>query len=1165
MPDYKIKDPTTGRTITLRGGSPPTEQELENIFSQQYPVEQVAPKTSNKLKRSPSEFIGDFVGAREEAQTRQAPKGGFGDLMSLTQNIGMDISNLPMVPLDIGASKLQKTLEPKNILPRLKMFGGDENSLGNIGTGIAEIAKFPFEIGKFMTDSGLDLLQASQVLPIEGIASLISKEAGLKAKQQKEEAQKRIFESPIFTTIGAMGLGKGIKASTPKNMKKSLEGEPIQEIKVTPKDKVKIVSTEVKEVGKLEKIKNSVSGKPTSEANAVAKEIVRDRTGNINYGESKSDLSRKRIDKAVKEIVKEKPMRDRIVAQIKGKGLGEQIKEDMIFYRQKTGNPLIKGDTFETLSKRLPNKAKGLTNNIGKHLDMLWEKINEDDYMNSKSEKGGMPYLENYITQMYIGSKDRVQRVAGNLVRQFPFGKKRKWEDYHEAITKGGLEMRYKDIGQIVQYYENMVSRVSANNEMVKNFKDMRTNDGKAILYTAKDIPAELRGEYREISHPIFNRLYTIKGKEKEVKKISSVKEDIKTEQTSSKKSTATETTGGQLADLADSGPKAKLETVMRGALEDRGFTEAESANFIRRLKGQSKESVENVIEIIKTETVTNEKLKTITKSQVEKIIKERAPDIPISTRSAWVHKEVAEPLLRVLDTGFDMSGKWGTAITTVNAVAKKAMLSASFFHHLALTESAFATGNWNIIGSLSRGKALLANRDGIAKDAIKAGLKVDATNDIHLNTVNKLLDRAEVLTRKIPLVHQGVRAFRWTNKKWDHMLWDSYHRNLKMDAYYDIYTRNLKKFPNTNPKQVAREAANFVNDAFGGQNWDGYLKPNFKKGEQIAQLIWLAPDWSLSNLKIAARGVGALPRLIGLKGVGPKTVQGEALKYWARAGSMFTIGQQMAQYGFYQANGDSSQSQWMWDNPPEHKFSVKTYTKDEKGRDIYIKPLKQAREVLRYFSDTVEILGSKLSPLLRETIEQLTGSSPGSGFDQPYKHMEGWDGAWERIKSVASKPIPLSFKGSSFAFSLPKSTGMNNYRTQELFVESLRKYSERESEQAFNELDMIRLHSDDNNLETKRLFSQSLSILKGRYYSDLFGAINKGDMVEAEKLAVYLKRLDADPRYVERSMQRRFDKLLKENGLKTDEKEIQKNLNTILDKLTGDKKINEFKTILEN
>ena len=34
MPQYKVQDPTTGMTLSLQGDSPPTEQELQTIFSQ---------------------------------------------------------------------------------------------------------------------------------------------------------------------------------------------------------------------------------------------------------------------------------------------------------------------------------------------------------------------------------------------------------------------------------------------------------------------------------------------------------------------------------------------------------------------------------------------------------------------------------------------------------------------------------------------------------------------------------------------------------------------------------------------------------------------------------------------------------------------------------------------------------------------------------------------------------------------------------------------------------------------------------------------------------------------------------------------------------------------------------------------------------------------------
>lgn len=47
MPKYKVTDPASGRTVTLNGESPPTEQELEEVFSSlsSSQVAQVAPQT----------------------------------------------------------------------------------------------------------------------------------------------------------------------------------------------------------------------------------------------------------------------------------------------------------------------------------------------------------------------------------------------------------------------------------------------------------------------------------------------------------------------------------------------------------------------------------------------------------------------------------------------------------------------------------------------------------------------------------------------------------------------------------------------------------------------------------------------------------------------------------------------------------------------------------------------------------------------------------------------------------------------------------------------------------------------------------------------------------------------------------------------------------------
>ena len=51
MPTYRIKDPTSGRTVRLTGDSPPTEQELEEVFKSVGQQQPAAPATIAEMRR----------------------------------------------------------------------------------------------------------------------------------------------------------------------------------------------------------------------------------------------------------------------------------------------------------------------------------------------------------------------------------------------------------------------------------------------------------------------------------------------------------------------------------------------------------------------------------------------------------------------------------------------------------------------------------------------------------------------------------------------------------------------------------------------------------------------------------------------------------------------------------------------------------------------------------------------------------------------------------------------------------------------------------------------------------------------------------------------------------------------------------------------------------
>jgi len=918
------------------------------------------------------------------------------------------------------------------------------------------------------------------------------------------------------------------------------------------------VDPTVQELGNIaQRVRKSISGEPTSEANAAMIEIARERTGDINKGAFEAQRFRDEIDVDIKKVIKNEPKRTRLKKVLAGKSLAEEVKEDLIYFIQKTGNPYKTGDTFEALSKRIPEGAKKIATTVRFHMDELWNMINKSEHIND------LAYVQDYLTQMYTGgSKKKIKQVAGNLIRKFPYAKKRKYESYHQAVLEGGLTPRFTNVGQIVQYYENLASRVMANNKMVDQVKKLHTTDGKGIIYRFKDLPIDMQGEYVSLSHPVFRRLYATEGKVKGIKEVSSERKvneftqtETKKEFTDTKESRKETVEGGEVtgAELESGGPKAKMEGIVIESLENRGMSRGEAENFVLRLKGGkaeatlSKDTIMKVVEIVKDQTTTKETLKTITRDSIlEKVVElEREKPRARLEENVWVHPEIEVPLRNVLDDGFNMHrSKTMSFLKAANGLAKKAMLTMSWFHHLALTESAIATGNWNVYKSRKRGKELIKRMDESVEAGIRSGLKIDATNDVHLNTVTRALDTWVRGSKQVPLINKGFRVLKWANTKWDKALWDNYHRMLKMDSYNKIYVSNLEKYkdkPEVTEKQIAREAANFVNDAFGGQNWDGYLnKRNFKKYEQVSQLLFLAPDWTLSNLKIASRG------LAGFMNLGPKTVNRQARSYWYRAATMFSIVQQMAQYGFWQANLSDEEkkthSPWMWDNPPDEKWNINTFTKDDKERWIMIKPLKQAREVLRYGTNFTEIVGNKLSPVVREIVEQFTSHSPGSGYPQPYAEMEFYESIPVRLKNMASKVLPLSLKGSSFAYALPKRSAMNFYKTNKLFTQALKGFAEGSDnpEGLIDFLNEIKLHSDDNNLDTKMIFTTAISTVRGMYYTEMFKALNTNNMVEVEKYAVAIARLQGDTKYVERSLKTKFDRLLKQNRLDIDKSEVR-------------------------
>ena len=129
-------------------------------------------------------------------------------------------------------------------------------------------------------------------------------------------------------------------------------------------------------------------------------------------------------------------------------------------------------------------------------------------------------------------------------------------------------------------------------------------------------------------------------------------------------------------------------------------------------------------------------------------------------------------------------------------------------------------------------------------------------------------------------------KVFRW----FDRITWDRVFTAAKLHTFLQVLdSPKLKGVPNTlviKPGDTigqiyakASKAAQFTNDAFGGQNWEqlanriqtSWVKllaqTTLRPGSRgYMQLLLFAPDWTISNVRIIAKSLPAFESDEGLR-----------------------------------------------------------------------------------------------------------------------------------------------------------------------------------------------------------------------------------------------------------------------------------------------------------
>lgn len=406
-----------------------------------------------------------------------------------------------------------------------------------------------------------------------------------------------------------------------------------------------------------------------------------------------------------------------------------------------------------------------------------------------------------------------------------------------------------------------------------------------------------------------------------------------------------------------------------------------------------------------------------------------------------WLPKSAARDLSVIFGKPFD--GPIAKFADKFNANAKFLQLASSFFHSVALTESAIATlgpikgiktalslgggvpmpkGMRESLLKAGLGKNVTALSDDAMNSAIAAGLDVVKAPDFQMNIVQKGLQTIEdTVTRSIPGVGKMIGSLpRKYSEMFNEALWDNYHRPLKLIGFEDR-VRHLKKLnPNMNISQLNAQAASFINDAFGGQNWEKLLiHPKFK---QAMHWSFLAPDWTISNLRIAGIGsTGIKGAVRGVLGKGRNAKEDLVGAYWRTALPVM--------YAMSNVLNRAVSGHWLWENAPGHKLDIELAGTNDEGKIEYVKFGKQFREPFRWLTEPDKIFGAKLAPGVQIAVEQLTAHTT-TGFPTeladlnlkkvPMSFMEKVP---TRARIFVEKFIPFSFRDNNFMMALPKST----------------------------------------------------------------------------------------------------------------------------------------------
>lgn len=153
--------------------------------------------------------------------------------------------------------------------------------------------------------------------------------------------------------------------------------------------------------------------------------------------------------------------------------LSKQEQEDMIFYRQRTGNVFKKGDTFEDVKARLSPEVRSFVDvEASEHMSNMKKTWNE--LPGTKDIVAREEVAKTYLTGFYAGNVDKawnaVVRSKGRTFATANFMvNRKKYLNFMEAFREAGLVPRFRSFADQMNAQDAYMIKMIANNKLIND------------------------------------------------------------------------------------------------------------------------------------------------------------------------------------------------------------------------------------------------------------------------------------------------------------------------------------------------------------------------------------------------------------------------------------------------------------------------------------------------------------------------------------------------------------------------------------------------------------------------------------------------------------------------------------------------------------------------